>query len=55
MQHQAVGSGQARDIDDIAEGEDSGVRLAIKSVIYWSVLAIGFVVPIAGAIWGVTH
>ncbi|WP_162912979.1 hypothetical protein [Rhodospirillaceae bacterium SYSU D60014] len=55
MQHQTVGSGQARHIDDIVEGADSGIRFVIQSVIYWGVLALGFVVPIAGAIWGVVH
>jgi hypothetical protein len=55
MQHETVGSGQARHIDDIVEDDDSGVRLVIKSVVYWGVLATGFVVPIAGAIWGIAH
>ena len=54
MQHQTVGSGQTGHLEDVVE-EGSGLRSLVRSVVYWGILALGFVVPIAGAFWGIIH
>ena len=53
MQHQTVGSGRTRHIDEVVEDEASGLLSLIQGVFYWGVLALGVAIPIAGAIWGV--
>jgi hypothetical protein len=52
MEHPAAFRAEA--IDDAVEPESEIVSL-IQGIVYWGVLAIGFLVPLAGAIWGSTH